>query len=830
MEASAIDRVRSQMAGLKAPQHYEKVYKDECVFTMDTPFSAGGLAVNLSTWMGVGADVIDLDVRRNSSKGGLYLVQKFTRKEKQKPEGAAAPQSVSLLLEDKYETVKDYSLLVVDQSGERTSVKLPNPDLPVFVQSCIDAIIAHQGAKSMDDVARYQEDQDVKESKYAKNLVQLPAVKKISPKPKDWKCGVTGDTSNLWLNLSDGFIGGGRKFFDGSGGSNGALDHYKEERTKGNEFPLVVKLGTITPNGADVYSYAPDEDEMVKDPLLAKHLEHWGIDIMKMEKTDKTLAEMEADFNLSYDWSRICESDEALERLRGPGLIGLKNLGNSCYMNSTVQLLLGLDEAKRRYADSDMRIRASAPSEAAQDLITQMAKLTDGLTGSRYGPPWKDGDDEDDPRLLVAPGMFRSLIGRNHQEFSSGRQQDAGEFLQYFLEQLGRAERTALGSRLEAGSPFGSFFEFATEERLQESHGRRVKYSRARQNMLGLPVKLEDSDNLADITAFRAAHPDQPEAKKAKTEGEPEEPKAVIQLKACLDRFAAAEDGVTFRGVTVSKSVRLATMPRYLLVQLQRYYVDEKWCPAKLDCKVPMPDTLDLEHLRARGAQPGEEQFAEEAEAPAGAAAVPAGPQPDEMIVVQLVSMDISENAAKRAALATQNSGAEAAISWYFEHSGDPDINAPLPSGGGGGGGAAAGEAAVDPEALMMLTSMGFSEAHVKGALKACGGNAERAADWLFSHSDDLDAALAQVSGGGGGAAAAGGGATDTPCDDGVGKYTLVGFISHIGKNTGSGHYVCHAKRGKHGWVIFNDQKVAKSSSPPLELGFIYLYRRDDAK
>ena len=27
---------------------------------------------------------------------------------------------------------------------------------------------------------------------------------------------------------------------------------------------------------------------------------------------------------------------------------------------------------------------------------------------------------------------------------------------------------------------------------------------------------------------------------------------------------------------------------RYLILQLQRYYVDEKWCPAKLDCKVPM--------------------------------------------------------------------------------------------------------------------------------------------------------------------------------------------------------------------------------------------------
>ena len=32
----------------------------------------------------------------------------------------------------------------------------------------------------------------------------------------------------------------------------------------------------------DVYSY--DEDDMVEDPYLAKHLAHFGIDIMSMQK------------------------------------------------------------------------------------------------------------------------------------------------------------------------------------------------------------------------------------------------------------------------------------------------------------------------------------------------------------------------------------------------------------------------------------------------------------------------------------------------------------------------------------------------------------------
>mmetsp|Transcript_68344 Transcript_68344/g.192737 ORF Transcript_68344/g.192737 Transcript_68344/m.192737 type:complete len:826 (+) Transcript_68344:80-2557(+) len=822
----AMEKVRSLMSCAAVPQHYDKVYKDECAYTFDTPYSDKGLCVNLKSWHGVSADMVDLDVQRSGGKGCLYLVQKFLRVEREKPaDGAEDPTRLAIgvpggFLEDKWDVVKEHSLLAVDAAGARATVPLPCPDLPMIVGNACDAVIAHQGAKSMDDLSRWEQDQELKESKYAKDLLQLPATKKISPRPQDWKCEVSGDTQNLWLNLSDGHIGGGRRFWDGSGGSNGALDHFNEEKARNNFFPLVVKLGTITPQGADVYSYAPDEDNMVKDPYLAKHLEHWGIDVMGMDKTDKTLAEMEVDKNLSYDWSRICESgDRPLVRLRGPGLVGLKNLGNSCYMNSAIQMLVAVPELRERYLDEGLQIRSRGPPpEQPQDLLSQTAKLASGLCGSRYAPPWKDGDDEDDPRLLVAPQMFRALISKNHPEFASGRQQDAGEFLQYFLEQLARSERSVLGSGLLPGGdkPLGDVFAFAVEERLQESAGaRRVKYSRVEQNILGLPVKLEDAENLAEIAAYASSKADgEKGAKKAKTEGDPEEPKPVIQPGQCLARFAAPEDGIEFRGSAASKTTRIATMPRCLLVQVQRYYVDERWCPAKLDCRLPMPDTLDLESFRGSGVKPGEVEMPEDA--------APAGPQADAAIVAGLLSMGLSEAAAKRACLAVQNAGVEPAISWHFEHQDDPEPSDPAPG---------AGAPDADPEAVAMLASLGFSGPHAAAALGACGNNSERAADWLFSHADDLDGAVAALggAGGAGGGTAAGGPAAQH--DDGVGKYTLMGFISHMGKNTSHGHYVCHMKRGPDGgWVIFDDQKVAKSEAPPLDLGYIYLYRRDDAQ
>jgi hypothetical protein len=76
-----------------------------------------------------------------------------------------------------------------------------------------------------------------------------------------------------------------------AGGAGAALRHYEQT---GSKYPLVVKLGTITPHSADVYSYSPDEDDMVTDPLLKEHLAHWGINMMQMEKTDKTMAELQA--------------------------------------------------------------------------------------------------------------------------------------------------------------------------------------------------------------------------------------------------------------------------------------------------------------------------------------------------------------------------------------------------------------------------------------------------------------------------------------------------------------------------------------------------------
>lgn len=60
---------------------------------------------------------------------------------------------------------------------------------------------------------------------------------------------------------------------------------------------------------------------------------------------------------------------------------------------------------------------------------------------------------------------------------------------------------------------------------------------------------------------------------------------------------------------------------------------------------------------------------------------------------------------------------------------------------------------------------------------------------------------------------------------DGPGSYELFAIISHMGKNTTCGHYVCHIKKEGR-WVIYNDEKVAVSEHPPTDLGYLYVFKR----
>jgi ubiquitin carboxyl-terminal hydrolase 5/13 len=281
---------------------YDQVLNSECGYTFHSPYTTDrGILVNLDSFLGT---VQELALLHNSSSKAVFvrIVKKRVEKEVApgKPASIIHPTKLGLGVEDggfptdedQYETISTHSVVLLEKlKDDAVSVRaeLPYNDdtkhsFPPHVSLSVDSILFHAGISTQQDVKVWQLDtSDIPVSKYAnENLPFLDNGVLIDPDPTSWKCQLDpSHVQNLWLNLSDGYIGGGRRNWDGSGGSGGALEHF--QRT-GHVFPLVVKLGTITADleTADCYSYAPDEDGPVRIPNLAELLRKRGIQVADM--------------------------------------------------------------------------------------------------------------------------------------------------------------------------------------------------------------------------------------------------------------------------------------------------------------------------------------------------------------------------------------------------------------------------------------------------------------------------------------------------------------------------------------------------------------------
>lgn len=766
--------------------------------------------MDLSSFLAFGKEFVGWNYEKTKNPVYLHIEQKV----KPSPEDRPLKKPTLLAIgveggfdnqESEYEEIHHIVIL-----PDYITLPFPSVELPEKVRLSVDAILLSEGAERKEQLASWASEK--KKSDYALHLEQVNNGVVIPP--SGWKCSKCDKTDNLWLNLTDGAILCGRSNWDGSGGNNHAIEHYREKK-----YPLAVKLGTLSADleKADVFSYP--EDDSVDDPLLAQHLAFFGIDFSSLQKTEMTTAEKELDQNMNFDWNRIQESGQELEPLFGQGYTGLVNLGNSCYMASIMQVVFSTHSfIKRYYTEQTLKSAFQlAPADPTLDLNMQLTKLGHGLLSGKYSlPTWEVEELGQCKRSSssvnqegVPPRMFKTVISTSHPEFSSTRQQDALEFFLHLLDQV---------EQVHTGKPEldpSKSFKFFIEERLQCPSGK-VAYNKRADYILSLNIPLSEATNREQLKAYNKLKADNSLSEKELTNLEIVRPR--VPLEACLKSFSEPEEVHDFYSTaldartTAIKTAGLTTLPDYLVLHMRKFVLEKGWVPKKLDVYIDVPDIIDITHMRSKGIQHGEELLPEKAsnndETKTNQIV------PDEDIVSQLAAMGFNYLHCQKAAIKTSNTGVEEAMNWLLSHMDDPDIDDPIHYG------PRDNAPLIDEASVETLISFGFNESVARKALKASGGNIEMATDWIFSHpeatSTSMDADVPTSSNTQ---------AIDSGVPDGNGTYKLLALVSHIGSSTNCGHYVAHVRKNGR-WVIFNDNKVGASANPPIDMGYLYFFER----
>ncbi|KAJ3082605.1 hypothetical protein HK102_001574 [Quaeritorhiza haematococci] len=819
-------------ARLSPPTLASLVYKEECTLCFDNQDLPQGIEVCLTCFNGGCLDNDRQHAMMHYKKTQHPIVMNIRRVQKPRRDADSPPPTKITKLaiqaeneEDKYE----YITKAKCYSCGGAEIDRMQGNLPLVM----DSVLAALSAKKQSEIKAWEE--EITSCTHTENLEQGP--KKEMESQALAHCSRCELKENMWLCLTCGNLGCGRKQYGGLNGNGHALDHFQQ-----SNHPVAVKLGTITPEGTgDVFCYRCGEER--SNPHLAKHLANFGINIATQQKTEKNLTELNLEQNLKFDFSMTTEDGKQFVPLFGPGYTGLRNLGNSCYMASVLQVVFSLPSFQERYTDPMKSHIQTCRDPPARCFFCQMAKMADGLLSGRYAFPVENNPDsmlttpdeskpqEEQQQPLsgqdgIAPTMFKALVGKDHPDFSTMRQQDAQEFLQYLVRIVEQKERSA-GSGSNASDP-SKTFEFVMEERLQCVTCHRVRYKTQpdAQVNLWMPLRKKAVEK----------NEEEPKADGEQKDGKDKAPKdediyEPVTFEECLEKYFG--EGTSEyqcphckKATTITKSVRFHTYPDNLVFVMKRFVLGDNYVMKKLNLPVKVPFKIELDHYRGTGQREGEELLPEDAEASSG-------PSLDQTSIDQLLAMGFPEVRVKKALIATGNNGAEVAMTWLFEHMDDPDIDVPMDTAPSPAASSGPSEAEIS-----MLMDMGFTAPQAKRALKETGGNMERAVDWLFSHAGDMmDEDEGDSSSSSQPAA--------PPTDTRPARYLLHALINHKGTSTACGHYVAYIRKeydptaaeNENGqgqgdqWVLFNDNKVAqvpggKAIEEAAAGAYLYFYKR----
>lgn len=285
-------------------------------------------------------------------------------------------------------------------------------------------------------------------------------------------------------------------------------------------------------------------------------------------------------------YMRVHEAAMAEIFRAGTGTVGLKNLGNTCYMNACVQALchtVGLADYFLGY-DWQTEINESNPLGCGGRLARAFGTLLEEMWSSHPS--------------AVAPALFKRMMGRVAPMFAGNEQHDAQELLTFLLDALHEdLNRCRTKPYVEA----------------VECHRRQDEDKCAAKAWRG--YLLRDRSIIVDLfqgqlrSTVRCATCGYATVKfdPFMYLSVPVPAAATATLEDCIEQFSAQEvlngDNAWYCAkckarVAATKTLELWKPPPVLVVHLKRFSVDENGRARKLTTNVTFPLTdLDLEPM-----------------------------------------------------------------------------------------------------------------------------------------------------------------------------------------------------------------------------------------
>ncbi|KAL3228947.1 Ubiquitin carboxyl-terminal hydrolase 14 [Nakaseomyces bracarensis] len=775
---------------LKNLQVPSAIAKDECIYCYETPYNPDkpesessiisdslaaehSLNVCLVCFQAVCPRHTSLHIEvagHNGSEHKNYLnfakVRKFEEIDDGNSDDCSSNKKIKLQVVEKShdaDYMNTWTLVHFENPGGNAETLLESGgEMADPEQEKVNAIL---NAKSQDLVDQTNVWQlDVQTCTHVENFV----VPDIEQKQLGTHCSDCDLEQNLWICLHCGNLGCGREQI-GIEGHSHALAHYKTYP----DHPLAVKLGSLSSSSFDIYCYSCDDEVKFRDTQVLKDtLFKYGIDIENKVADEKTLVELQVEQNMNWDFQMVDEKGQELKHLEASSNLGcgLINLGNSCYLNSVIQCLMngGVQDWNADIMGDKFSKDVMYP---ANNLREQLLKIK--IAMKEEPERYQNG---------IRPKSFKKCIGQGHEEFSSGRQQDALEFFSFLVEELDKK----LFDKFEANP--NDLIKFMMEDRLQCKRCDGVKYSTQSTETIQLPLNdNNDPQSLEErLTAYFSGE--------------------IIEFKCpnCNEMVMA------------SKKPALQTYPDTLVINPIRIRI-ENWAPVKTSNLLEIPglkdpeETLDLGFAKGLGFQEGYEQLLKDNDDSDDVF------KANETFISQLEEMGFSRNASIRALFNTGNSNPELAMNWLFEHIEDEDVNSEFVAP------KMVPKNEVDPELIASMVSMGLDPKLCRKALILNNSDVNRSVDWVFNNMDDdgeLPAAeeKPQVAG-------------KVHGHKDPSNYRLSGIICHKGNSVQSGHYVAFIRKtidGKPQWVLYNDEKIVISENyeEMQKNGYILFYSR----